>query len=182
MKKFILCLWIFVFSIAIGYYYSSLWKKQNVSISNETNTMLENVIETTAKTEEKVSYDADFALKRYYDKCGHFKFSYAELPVELVNLTEEEVKRIYDEWNVEEFSNDNIVLSQNIDDICDEHFVIKLGDENIEIFHQKNDDLELYKSTNISKKYLTSADISNLNEGIYVFGSGNLNSAIEDFE
>lgn len=182
MKKIILCLWIFIFSIVIGYYYSSLWKKQNISISNETDVLLENSVETTAKVEEKISYDAKFSLKRYYDKCGHFRLSNVELPVELINLTEEEVKKIYDEWNVEEFSSDNVVLSQNIDDICDEHFVIKLGDENIEIFHQKYNDLEFYKTTNISKDYLTSTDISNLKEGIFVFGTRNLNSVIEDFE
>lgn len=182
MKKIILSMFIFVFSIAIGYYYSSLWKKENVSIIEDNSVIEENMIQETSFEEEKLSYSAEFALKKYYDRCGHFNFSYAELPAELVNLTENEIEDLYDDWRVEEFSDNSVVLSQNIDDICDEHFVIKLGDENIEIFHQKNNNLEFYKSTNISKEYLTSADISNLNEGICVFGSGNLNSVIEDFE
>lgn len=173
---------IFGFSIGIGFYYASLWKINNPSISYENQNTEENVVETLSE-EEKVSHNASFALKMYYKECGHFKFNYSELPKEIINLTKNEIKELYPDWNLEKFSSNEIVLSKDIDEMCDEHFVLKLGDDNIEVYKDlKNGEQKLYKSTNISKDYLTSMDIEKLEEGIYVYGIGNLNSAIEDFE
>lgn len=173
---------IFVFSIAIGFYYASLWKMNNPDISYEEGNMVGNVLETLAE-EEKVAYNATFALKQYYKECGHFKFNYSELPSEIINLTKNEVKELYPNWNLEKFSSSEIVLSKDIDDMCDEHFILKLGEDNIEVYKDlKSGEQKLYKSTNISKDYLTSVDIEKLEEGIYIYGIGNLNSAIEDFE
>ena len=75
------------------------------------------------------------------------------------------------------------MLSQNLEGYCDDHYVLKIGDENIEVFKQISKDREeFYKDTNISKEYLTASDLNKLEEGIYVYGFKNLNSAIEDFE
>ena len=106
---------IFVFSIGIGYYYSNLWKKDNISTLQEQNILTDkNVItETVAKTEEKLGYNADFALKKYYDECGHYELNYAELPSELVNLTEQEIEDLYSNWTVEKFSENEVILAQN---------------------------------------------------------------------
>lgn len=175
---------IFVFSIGTGYYYASLWKKENISVVEENTIFPQNIVRETVSTEDTLSYNASFALKKYYNDCGHFEINYSELPSELVNLTEDEIERIYSNWEVEEFNRDEVVLAQSIDTMCNEHYVLKLGDENIEIYHIIKDpeDIELYKTTSISKEYLTNADIVNLEEGIYVYGIGNLNSALEDFE
>lgn len=183
MKKIIIYgIIIFGFSIAIGFYYASLWKMNNPDVSYENKTELQNVVQTLSE-EEKISYNASFAIKKYYKECGHFKFNYSELPKEFINLTKTELESSYPNWKVEKFSSNEIVLSQEIDDMCDEHFILKLGDDNIEIYRDlKSGDQKLYKSTNISKDYLTNMDIEKLEKGIYVYGMSNLNSAIEDFE
>lgn len=173
---------IFAFSLAIGFFYGSLWKTNNTESSNKVQNTKDNLIETLAE-QEKISYNATFALKKYYKSCGHFKFNYSELPKEVINLTKEELQELYPDWKVEKFSSSEVVLSKDIDEMCDEHFVLKLGEDNIEIYkNSKDGEEELYKSTNISKRYLTNVDIQKLKEGIYVYGIGNLNSAIEDFE
>lgn len=173
---------IFGVSIGIGFYYANLWKINNPTVSYENKTTTENVVQTLSE-EEKVSYNASFAIKKYYKECGHFKFNYSELPKELVNLSKTEVENFYPDWKVEKFSANEVVLSQEIDERCDEHFILKLGEDNIEIYRDiKNGEEKLYKSTNISKDYLTNIDIEKLKEGIYVYGISNLNSAIEDFE
>ncbi len=185
MKKiFLYSILIFIFSIGTGYFYGSLWKKENVSdVSvNEANSL--NIVkETAGVTEEKVAYNASFALKKYYDKCGHFKFNYSELPIEIVNLSKSELQNMYPDWKIEEFTSNNIVLSKKIKDYCEDHYVLKLDNENVDVFHiANNEELEFFKSTDISTEYLTSDDINNLQKGIYVYGISNLNSAIEDFE
>lgn len=173
---------IFGFSIGIGFYYANLWKINNPSVSYENKTKVENVVQTLSE-EEKVSYNASFAIKKYYKECGHFKFNYSELPKEFINLSKSEVENLYPDWKIEKFSSNEIVLSQELDEMCDEHFVLKLGEDNIEVYRDLNDGKQkLYKSTNISKDYLTNLDIEKLKEGIYVYGISNLNSAIEDFE
>ena len=153
------------------------------STANSTN--MSNSLDTisTSSTEEKVSPNAEFALKKYYNECGHFKFEYAKLPEELVNLTKEEVEDFYDDWEVEEFSANKVVLVKEISSLCDEHFIIKLGEKYVQIFHLESDgNLVLYKTTDISRDYLPAEDISKLEQGMYVFGEGKLNSIIEDFE
>lgn len=174
---------IFIFSFGIGYYYSKLWKKENISNIGENKIRNEIVLETKAILEEKVSFDASLALKKYYNECGHFQFEYVELPYEFINLTQKEIEENYENWRVEEFSSKNIILSQNIDKMCGDHYVLKIGKNNIEIYQmQEVEDFKLIKETNISKEYLTQEDIEKLEEGIFVFGISNLNSALEDFE
>lgn len=183
MKKIIgYSIIIFAFSIGIGFYYSRIWKIENMSQLEE-NEVKNSVITETAAVEEKISYNATLALKKYYNECGHCKVSNAELPIELVNMTEKELENLYSDWRIEKFSSENVVLAQNIDSFCDEHYVLKLGENNIEIYKIKEyDDFELFKETGISKEYLTQNDINSLEEGIFVFGIGDLNSALEDFE
>ena len=67
---------IFVFSIGIGYYFSVLWKNGDSEIAYEKEKN-ETEVEETVWEEEKVSYNASFALKKYYNECGHFKFQYS---------------------------------------------------------------------------------------------------------
>ena len=173
----------------IQYLNSSITNQLSLSNSNfslTTNSAnFSNSLDTisTASTEEKVSPNAEFALKKYYNECGHFKFEYAKLPEELVNLTKEEVEDFYDDWEVEEFSANKIVLVKEISSLCDEHFIIKLGEKYVQIFHLESDgNLVLYKTTDISRDYLPAEDIAKLEQGMYVFGEGKLKSIIEDFE
>ena len=174
---------IFVFSMGIGYYYSKLWKENHAPNEEAITLKTENVIETTASLEEKISYDANLIFKKYYNECGHCKLNSVELPKEFVNLTKKEIEEIYPDWNIEEFSSKNLVIAQNIDKICDDHYVLKLGKENIEIYKMvEAEDFKLLTETNISKEYLTDSDIKELEEGIFVFGLSNLNSVLEDFE
>lgn len=172
---------IFVFSIGIGFYYSSLWKKQNVL--DEAKIIQENKIQETSVAEEKVAFDAELSLKKYYNECGHCFVNEVELPTEFINLTKSEIEDLYSDWKVEKFSDKEIILAKNIDSMCDEHYVLRLGESNVEIYKMEEfDDFRLLKTTNISREYLTDTDIINLEEGIFVYGTRNLNSALEDFE
>ncbi len=198
-KSFILCVgddmkrilyygfFIFIFSVGVGYYYSSIWKQNKDNIAVEyvaKNELISNQTTLeTAQSEEKISYNTEFALKKYYDECGHFTFQYAELPKELINLTKDEIAVLYPDWEIEEFSTDSLILCQEINNICDEHYVVKLGENNVEIYRIGNGGaLSLYRETDISKEYLTAEDIETLQKGIIVYGTGKLNSTVEDFE
>ena len=138
---------------------------------------------TTAIQEEKVSPNTQFALKKFYDECSHFEYEEAELPIELVNLTRQEIEDYYIDWEVEEFSDKRLVLCREINGYCNEHFLIKLDGEKINIYRLSTQGkFNKYKETDIVKEYLTESDIEKLTEGITVYGEGKLSSVLEDFE
>lgn len=143
----------------------------------------ENLVVATAVENKKVSPNSDFALKKYYDECSHFDYEEAELPKELVNLTRDEVEEYYSDWEVEEFTDEKLVLCKEINGYCNQHFLIRLDDENVNIYRMGVlGGLSEYKKTDISKEYLPEEDIENLKEGITVYGEGKLSSILEDFE
>lgn len=195
MKKIVFFgILIFIVSVGVGYIYSSSFiDKDNfkekylhanqVQEYSETNSIELKTIEAVSE-EKKVVPSTEFAIKKYYDECGHFKFEYEELPKELINLTKQEIDDYYnDEYEVEEFNNNTLILSKEINGLCDEHFVLKLEDENVEVYKMNTDgSYSLYKTTEISKEYLPAEDIEKLEEGLYVYGEGKINASLEDFE
>lgn len=149
---------------------------------------IENVSENnmaiaTVAEENKVLPNTDFALKKDYGDCGHFEYEEVELPAELVNLTKQEVEDYYEDWQVEEFTPDKLVLVKKINGCCNQHFLIRLDTENVNVYRfDTNGELKPYKQTEIFRDYLPEEDVENLEEGISVFGEGRLSSALEDFE
>lgn len=174
---------IFVFSIGIGYYYSSLWKKDNISYLEEHNLIKKQNTTETAFIEDKVGIKTIFGIKKEYNECGHSELHYVELPKELINLTKEEIRKLYSDWNLESFSKDEIVLAKAIDGICGNHYILKLDDNTVNVYHIKeNEEISFVRTTDINKEYLTNDDIKKLEEGIYVYGINNLNAVLEDYE
>ena len=140
---------------------------------------------TTAvsSTEEKVSANAELILKKYYSKCDHTINEYVELPRELVNLTKEEVQAKYPEWKVIGFEKGKVTLYKEFDDVCGEHFKLKIEDGKVVVYTVNNDGTEtLYEKTNISSEYLTETDLINMQDGLEIYGKEELNQVIEDFE
>ena len=140
---------------------------------------------TTAvsSTEEKVAANAILVLKKYYKKCDHTINEYVELPQELVNLTKEQVQEKYADWEVIGFEKGKITLYKEFDDVCGEHFKLKVEDGKIVVYKENNDGSEtLYEKTNISSEYLTEADLLNMQDGLEIYGKAELNQVIEDFE
>lgn len=167
----------------VGLLDTAYQKQEAKTISNVQEIYEKENTVTTAVEEEKVSPNASFGLKKYYDDCSHFEYEEAELPKELVNLTEQEVEDYYDDWEVEKFSSKELVLCKEINGFCNEHFLIKLDDDRVKVYRFGNSgELTEYKSTDIFKDYLPEEDIENLEDGITVYGEGKLSSVLEDFE
>ena len=153
-----------------------------IEIMQNTSANTEKTVSTVSQ-EKKVLPTTKFALKKFYDECSHFEYEEAELPIELVNLTRQEIEDYYDDWEVEEFSEKKLVLCKEINGYCNEHFLIKLDDNNVNIYRLSTlGEFKKYKETDIVKDYLTKEDIEKLTEGITVYGEGKLSSVLEDFE
>jgi len=140
-------------------------------------------LETSSGEEKRVSPNSLFALKKVYNECNHFEYEEAELPKELVNLSRQEIEDYYDDWEVEEFDDKKLVLCKEINGYCNQHFVIKLDDNQVKVYRLgTHGEYIEYKNTDIFKEYLPEEDIKKLEDGIMIYGEGKLSSVLEDYE
>lgn len=193
--KILICV-IFVTSII---FFSYILFKKNDSIENgsENSTYISEVINdecteeyeksiettTVSSSEEKVSANAILILKKYYQKCDHTINEYVELPQELVNMTKEEVQSEYPDWEVIGFEEGKVTLYKEFNDVCGEHFVLKVKDGHVIVYTVNEDGTEdFYEETGISSEYLTETDLITMQNGLEIYGKEELNQTIEDFE
>lgn len=140
-------------------------------------------IVATTSTEEKLSSNAILILKKYFQKCEHTVNEYVELPQELINMTEKEVQAEYPDWEVIGFEKGKLTLYKEFDDVCAEHFKLRVEEGKVIVYIVNNDGTEnVYEKTNISSEYLTETDLINMQDGLEIYGKEELNQIIEDFE
>lgn len=156
----------------------------NKTVENQTNYSVKNDITINTNTsEEKISPNATLILKRKYKECGHILKEYKIISNDLVNLTEEELKEKCKEWEIERFSKMEVILIQEIEGVCNEHYVLKQKDGVIAVYRIEQDEQEVLEElTGISTEYLTENDRMEIEEGIKVYGKEELNSILENYE
>lgn len=134
--------------------------------------------------EDRIAVNAQLILKKYFIQCDHTINEYTEIPEECVNMTKEELQQHYPEWEVIGFNSNQVILYKEFNDVCGEHFKLKIEDGKINIYLINKDGTEsLYEKTNISSEYLTETDLININNGsLEIYGKEELNKTIEDFE
>ena len=201
MKK----IWIILLSIAIIiigivlgifiYNNNKNTNKQSSIVENEINIVSEKVtdecteeyqnneeIETNFQ-EEKISPNCLLILKKYFEECNHTIKEYLDVPQELVNGTEEDLKKEYPYWQIEKYSSNEIILYKEFNSNCGQHFVLKEDEGKITVYKiNENNEEEVYEKTEISVEYLSETDKNKIREGIKVNGIEELNQLLEDFE
>ncbi len=201
MKK----IWIILLSIAIIiigivlgifiYNNNKNTNKQGSMVENEINIVSEKVtdecteeyqnneeIETNSQ-EEKISPNCLLILKKYFEECNHTIKEYLDVPQELVNGTEEDLKKEYPYWQIEKYSSNEIILYKEFNSNCGQHFVLKEDEGKITVYKiNENNEEEVYEKTEISVEYLSETDKNKIREGIKVNGIEELNQLLEDFE
>lgn len=136
-----------------------------------------------SEIETKISPNAKLIIKKYYKECGHTAEEIKTVTNDMLNKNKEEMEKLYPDYNIEKFLNNEIILKKEEEGQCNEHYIIKDENSNIIIYRVLNDGAEeVYQNTGISTEYLPETDRINLKSGVKVFGIENLNSIIEDFE
>ena len=168
-------------------------KNDNNMIENEINKISEKVTDDcineyrdeteTNSNEEKISPNCLLILKRYYDECQHTINEYVDIPQDLVNGTEYDLKKEYPYWEIEKFSSTEIVLYKEFNSNCGQHFILKEDNGKITVYKiNENSEEEVYEKTEISLEYLSETDKIKIKDGIKVNGIEELNQLLEDFE
>lgn len=147
----------------------------------ESNGMLKTII--TNGQEEKVSPNCLLTLKIYYKTCEHLIEKSQNIEQNLVNLTEEQLRKQLPEWEIQKFTPEQIVLYKELEDFCNEHYKLKIENGYIRIYElDEQNNEKLLKSTDISSEYLTKDDLEELKNGVEIYTKKELNKTIEDFE
>ena len=161
---------------------------EEYAIKEETTNQINNIkipneeIEVSS-AEEKVSPNASFTIKKQYTACGHIVEEKAELPNNMINKTQEEIEQEYEDFEVESFSSNEVVLCKKIEGLCNEHYKIKEENGVIVVYgSNENGEEILYDETGISTQYLPESDMLKIRSGLQIYGKENLNKFIEDFE
>lgn len=75
------------------------------------------------------------------------------------------------------------MLYKEINEFCNEHYILKEKDKKIVIFKiDKNNNQIFFKNTDISTNYLPEEDLKNIQKGIIIYTKKELNKILEDFE
>ena len=152
------------------------------SIENTENIQVSNTVETSS-INMNISPNAIIIKKSYYKKCDHMIKEVIDIPEELINKKESDVKEKYKSWKLEGYSPTEIVLYKEYTGMCDEHYVVKDNNGVIGIFSEdENGVQEFVEDTDIETKYLPEEDLNKLQAGIEVVGKTNLNNFLEDYE
>lgn len=140
------------------------------------------MLETDAQ-EEKISPNCSFTIRTYYKGCGHITSQYNNIPEDLVNKTEQELKEMYPEYMVETFKSNEVVVYIEKEGECGEHYLVKDLNGTVVIYERLNDGTKkLLEETGISTDYLPETDKVQMQNGIEVNGKQELNQLIEDYE
>ena len=189
---------IFMMGLSIGVYYGMSTQKeekveekkpmdsvQDIVIKNvqsENNTLIPEEIEVVSNI-ERISPYAKMIIEKKYTKCGHTTVNILDVPKELINLSEEELKEKYSGWEVREFTPTEFTLYRLIDANCEDHFVIKENEGYVAVYNEVTEDVEnLIKKTDILVEDLREEDKNDLEEGIKVFGQDRLDIVISNWE
>lgn len=179
---------IIVLGIIVGIFVSKNSTKDEQKVETKlvsTEQNIQNGIEliSTSYAEVKASPNCLFEFKTYYKGCKHTTTKRENIPEELVNKTEIEMQDRYKDYKIEEFTANNIVLYQEKEGICDEHYLLKENNGYIAIYKIDNAGKEILKeNTQIVTTYLPETDKQNLKNGIKIIGRENLSLTLEDYE
>ena len=152
--------------------------------SNEVNiNELDKDIVATSGSDVKVSPDAYIIFEKHYLDCGHTIIQKQQIKASEVNKNEEYFKNAYSDWELENFTADEVKLYKEFQGSCDEHYLITTGEENIVIYSVDDDGNRTFiKETDIPVNYLPKEDVELLKNGITAYGQNELAKKLEDFE
>ena len=195
MKKTMWVVILLIIAIIVGFFVGTyLYNKeekekqaenevQNVTYNNITNNT--NTIEIrTSVSEEKISVNTEVIEEVYYAQCDHLIKTTRKDIKSLVNMTKAELAKKYVDWEVKQFSTEQVVVYKEEQDFCGEHYLVKDVNGFVTIYNMDNEDKinERIEITEIETKYLTETDQEDLKEGIMVYSQQKLNKLLEDFE
>ena len=104
----------------------------------------------TNSEERKTSPNCVITLKVYHESCEHLIETRQSIEETEVNMTEEELKERFNDWEVQKFTPTEIVLYKEVPEFCNEHYLLKEENGYITIYRlDENGKAEFFNTTEI---------------------------------
>lgn len=126
--------------------------------------------------------DTRVVYQVHYRPCQTTEEQAGPAPPALVGLHEDDLRRVYPQWDVAEFSPDQVVLTRATDDLCTEYREwrhLRLVDHELVIFYGRRGTSLVKERTHITGEMLRPADRLMLRRGIDLPGDAAVRAFLE---
>lgn len=165
-------------------YYNNIIPNQGPILNQNQQNSLNNVQDLQdAQTHvtKRLSPGAKIIMEKYFSICNHTIRQTINIPPDMVNLTEEQLKTAYKNWVIKKFSPKEVILYQTIDAKCPNHFILKEKDGFVAIYYQTPiNGINLKEVTSINVQNLRAKDRDRLKNGIKIDSQKELAQVLED--
>lgn len=176
-----------ILGFLIGIYlYNTNQESKNLIIAEKEETKIETKKEDkeVSNQEKLITPNTKIIIKTYYKDCNHIIEESATPADEWINLNEEELSKQANNFTIQKFSPEEVVLYKEENGFCNEHYLLIEKNGYIEVYFldEKGEMKFMTNIVDIATELLPEKDREELKTGIKVYGKKELNKKIEDFE
>lgn len=176
-----------ILGFLIGIYlYNTNQESKNLIISEkeEAKTETKKEDKEVSNQEKLITPNTKIIIKTYYKDCNHIIEESATPADEWINLNEEELSKQANNFTIQKFSPEEVVLYKEENGFCNEHYLLIEKNGYIEVYFldEKGEMKFMTNIVDIATELLPEKDREELKTGIKVYGKKELNKKIEDFE
>ncbi len=186
---FLFCITLFLASFIYGYKIMGhrINKKPLITDKNQEEDIVENLDLEILREDERISPNTFIEKTIHYNTCNHNITKLNNADNEIINMTEKQyreyIKENYPNIKIISFSISEIVLREERDHLCENHYIIGQSDGKIAIYGiDENGERFLNKIFNdYSISLLKKIDQEKLTKGIVVDSEEDLSDVLENF-
>ena len=176
-----------ILGFLIGIYlYNTNQESKNLIMSEkeEAKTETKKEDKEVSNQEKLITPNTKIIIKTYYKDCNHIIEESAALEDEWININEEELSKQANNFTIQKFSPEEVVLYKEENGFCNEHYLLIEKNGYIEVYFldEKGEMKFMTNIVDIATELLPEKDREELKTGIKVYGKKELNKKIEDFE
>ncbi|MGE5330094.1 MAG: BofC C-terminal domain-containing protein [Deltaproteobacteria bacterium] len=128
-----------------------------------------------------ISPNAIIVIEKKYTRCGHVISNTINVPADMVNLTESQLKLAFKNYKVTKFSPEKIIILKELEMKCSNHFILKEKDGFVAVYYQQPiNGILLKEVTPLLVKNLPEKEKSRLKQGLKVESQQELAQTLED--
>ncbi len=167
------------FGVGLGYLYDNYVTYADKDIADVPKSYIE-------ESEVLIKDNTTIIFNKYFSKADKSIENIVRAQEDLIGLNEEEIKAYYKDYNIDKFTEEEVILSINIDSYPVGYYKISTitqgGEEYIAAYSFDENGKEiLYKETYEPLYLLFEEDIQNIKEGIIVMGEENLHITLQNY-
>lgn len=137
----------------------------------------------TASTNKsmKIQPYTEIIYQYYYPKDGITKVQEDVPPYFLLDLTLEDLKGLYEDWQIIAFSDKKVIMRRTMEGTSDQRYIVGQQDGFVAVFYEEEKNgVSLHELTKIPVNSLPQEDQERLKEGILILGDENLSKILAD--